>query len=129
MITEKYPKVAELLHDYYVKLMMESLDVSQVPEDFKDSLIKESVSMDRIEVLILSNPRHLFDFFDGQGIYVNVEASIEGTFMFSIVGNVAMLGSTKTYNTRKEAESDAIEQAMKRLELSLTNSVIDKENS
>jgi hypothetical protein len=129
MIIEKYPKVAELLHDYYVKLMMESLDVSQVPEDFKDSLIKESVSMDRIEVLILSNPRHLFDFFDGQGIYVNVEASIEGTFMFSIVGNVAMLGSTKTYNTRKEAESDAIEQAMKRLELSLTNSVIDKENS
>jgi hypothetical protein len=129
MIIEKYPKVAELLHDYYVKLMMESLDVSQVPEDFKDSLIKESVSMDRIEVLILSNPRHLFDFFDGQGIYVNVEASIEGTFMFSIVGNVAMLGSTKTYNTRKEAESDAIEQAMKQLESSLTNSVIDKENS
>jgi hypothetical protein len=129
MITEKYPKVAELLHDYYVKLMLESLDVSQVPEDFKDSLIKESVSMDRIEVLILTNPRHLLDFFDNEKIYVRIAVDADGIFMFSIVGPVATLGSTKTYNTRKEAESDAIEQAMKQLELSLTKSISDKENS
>jgi hypothetical protein len=129
MKLEQYPLAGKMLHDYYLGLMLESINVSQLPDDYKEQIKAEGIEMDKIEDIANTNPRHLFDFFDGQAIYVNVEASTEGTFMFSIVGNVAMLGSTKTYNTRKEAESEAIEQAMKQLELSLTNSVIDKKNS
>lgn len=129
MKLEQYPLAGKLLHDYYLDLMLESVNMSQLPDDYKEQIKADGIEMDKIEDIANTNPRHLFDFFDGQGIYVNVKASTEGTFMFSIVGDVAMVGSTKTYNTRKEAESNAIEQAMKQLELSLTNSVIDKENS
>lgn len=129
MKLEQYPLAGKLLHDYYLDLMLESVNMSQLPDDYKEQIKADGIEMDKIEDIANTNPRHLFDFFDGQGIYVNVKASTEGTFMFSIVGDVATVGSTKTYNTRKEAESNAIEQAMKQLELSLTNSVIDKENS
>lgn len=129
MKLEQYPLAGKLLHDYYLDLMLTSINISELPDDYKEQIKKDGIEMDKIEDIANTNARHLFDFFDGQGIYVNVKASTEGTFMFSIVGDIATLGSTKTYNTRKEAESNAIEQAMKQLELLLTKSISDKENS
>ena len=129
MKLELYPLAGKMLHDYYLELMLESINVSQLPDDYKEKMKEEGIEMDKIEDIANTNPRHLLDFFDNQEIYVRIAVDADGTFMFSIVGPVATIGSTKSYKTRKEAEAEAIEQATKQLDLSLTKSINDKENS
>jgi hypothetical protein len=129
MNLELYPLAGKMLHDYYLELMLESINMSQLPDDYKEQIKQEGIEMDKIEDIANTNPRHLLDFFDDKEIYVRISVDADGTFMFSIVGPVATIGSTKSYKTRKEAEADAIEQATKQLELSLTKSISDKENS
>ncbi len=129
MNLELYPLAGKMLHDYYLELMLESINMSQLPDDYKQQIKEEGIEMDKIEDIANTNPRHLFDFFDDKEIYVRISVDADGIFMFSIVGPVATIGSTKSYKTRKEAEADAIEQATKQLELSLTKSISDKENS
>jgi hypothetical protein len=55
----------------------------------------------------------LFDVFDENDIYINVTAFPNSLFIYSIVGDVAEVGSTETSNTRKEVEKLAIEEAFK----------------
>jgi hypothetical protein len=129
MNLELYPLAGKMLHDYYLELMLESINMSQLPDDYKEQIKQEGIEMDKIEDIANTNPRHLLDFFDDKEIYVRISVDADGIFMFSIVGPVATIGSTKSYKTRKEAEADAIEQATKQLELSLTKSISDKENS
>jgi hypothetical protein len=129
MNLELYPLAGKMLHDYYLELMLESINMSQLPDDYKEQIKQEGIEMDKIEDIANTNPRHLLDFFDDKEIYVRISVDADGIFMFSIVGPVATIGSTKSYKTRKEAESEAIEQATKQLELSLTKSISDKENS
>jgi hypothetical protein len=129
MNLELYPLAGKMLHDYYLELMLESINMSQLPDDYKEQIKQEGIEMDKIEDIANTNPRHLLDFFDDKEIYVRISVDSDGIFMFSIVGPVATIGSTKSYKTRKEAEADAIEQATKQLELSLTKSISDKENS
>jgi hypothetical protein len=129
MNLELYPLAGKMLHDHYLELMLESINMSQLPDDYKQQIREDGIEMDKIEDIANTNPRHLFDFFDSHKIYINISTFSDGGFTYSITGPVAKIGSTKSYKTRKEAEADAIEQATKQLELSLTNSVIDKENS
>lgn len=129
MNLELYPLAGKMLHDYYLELMLESINMSQLPEDYKQQIKEDGIEMDKIEDIANTNPRHLFDFFDNQEIYVHIAVDTDGTFKYSITGPVAKVGSTKSYKTRKEAEAEAIEQATKQLDLSLTKSISDKENS
>ena len=129
MNLELYPLAGKMLHDYYLELMLESINMSELPEDYKEKIREEGIEMDKIEDIANTNPRHLFDFFDGHNIYINISTFSDGGFTYSILGNIASTGSKNIFKTRKEAESEAIEQATKQLDLSLTKSISDKENS
>jgi hypothetical protein len=128
-LLEKNPNIAKLICSYYLEIMLESLKDEGLPEEFKDSVREQGIDNYKIAVIIESNPRNLFDFFDDHELYIEITTNVDGSFRYSILGDIAKVGSTKTYNTRKEAESEAIEQAIKQLESLLTKSVIDKENS
>jgi hypothetical protein len=129
-LLEQNPNTAKLICSYYLEIMIESLKHEGLPEDFKESIREEGIDNRNIAAILDGNPRNLFDFFDHHNMYINVTTFPDTLFFtYSIMNEIATSGSNNVYRTRKEAESGAIEQAIKQLETRLTNSIIDKENS
>jgi len=129
-LLEQNPETAKLICSYYLEILLESLNDDSLPEDFKDHVRSQGIDNVKIASILESNPRNLFDFFDHHNMYINVTTFPDTLFFtYSIMNEIATSGSNNVYRTRKEAESGAIEQAIKQLESLLTKSVIDKENS
>jgi hypothetical protein len=129
-LLEQNPNTAKLICSYYLEIMIESLKHEGLPEDFKESIREEGIDNSKVGAILDGNPRNLFDFFDHHNMYINVTTFPDTLFFtYSIMNEIATSGSNNVYRTRKEAESGAIEQAIKQLESLLTKSVIDKENS
>jgi len=111
-LLEAYPKAAVAIKEFYYGKMIESLsEDSDIPQDFKEMVKSQQFDSEYVATFIDNNPRFLFDIFDENGIYINVTAFPNRLFIYSLVGEVAEVGSTETSNTRKEAEKLAIEQA------------------
>jgi hypothetical protein len=127
-LLEKNPNVAKLICSYYLEIMLESLKDENLPEEFKDSVREQGIDNNKIGVIIDSNPRNLFDFFDSHNMYINVTSFSDGSFSYSIIANIGTSGSSEVYKTRKEADKVSVEIAIKQLESTLTKSVSDKEN-
>jgi len=129
-LLEQNPESAKLICSYYLEVMLQSLNDESLPEDFKDHVRAQAMDNRNIAAILDGNPRNLFDFFDHHNMYINVTTFPDTLFFtYSIMNEIATSGSNNVYRTRKEAESGAIEQAIKQLETRLTNSIIDKENS
>ena len=129
-LLEQNPESAKLICSYYLEIMIESLKHEGLPEDFKESIREEGIDNRNVGAIIDGNPRNLFDFFDSHGMYINVTTFPDTLlFTYSIMTEIATSGSSEVYKTRKEADGNAVETAIKQLESSLTKSVIDKENS
>jgi len=111
-LLETYPKAAFAIKEFYYGKMIESLsEDSDIPQDFKEMVKSQQFDSEYVATFIDNNPRFLFDIFDENGIYINVTAFPNKLFIYSLVGEVAEVGSTETSSTRKEAEKLAIEQA------------------
>jgi hypothetical protein len=108
---EKYPKAAKVVVEYFTKIFMDSLNNEDITDEFKEMAKTEVLNSEYIQDFIEGNPRGLFDVFDDNEIYINVTAFPNSLFTYSIVGDIAEVGSTETSNTRKEAEKLAIEAA------------------
>jgi hypothetical protein len=108
---EKYPKAGKVVVEYFTKIFMDSLNNEDITDEFKEMAKTEVLNSEYIQDFIEGNPRGLFDVFDDNEIYINVTAFPNSLFTYSIVGDIAEVGSTETSNTRKEAEKLAIEAA------------------
>jgi len=128
-LLEQNPESAKLICSYYLEKMLESLNDNSLPEDFKDHIRNQGIDNGKIGSIIESNPRNLFDFFDNHNMYINVTSFSDGSFSYSIIADIGTSGTSKVYKTRKEADRNVVETAIKQLELTLTKSVSDKENS
>ena len=128
-LLEQNPESAKLICSYYLEVMLESLNDDSLPEDFKDHVRSQGMDNNNIAAILDGNPRNLFDFFDSRKIYVDVRPFTNGSFSYSVISDIATSGSSEIYKTRKEADKNAVETAIKQLELTLTKSVSDKENS
>jgi hypothetical protein len=127
MILNNYPKTAQLLQDYYTTMMLASIDRANIPDDFKETIRKDGISLDKIEIIVNSNPRHLFEFFDDRSMYIDIKANFDGTFQYALLdGNVSNLGSLDKFKTRKQADAAAIEAAISTLENKLN--LLDNDN-
>jgi hypothetical protein len=110
--------------------MLESLKDDNLPEDFKDHVREQGIDNDNISAIIDGNPRNLFDFFDSHGMYINITTLSDTLFFtYSIMYETATALSNDVYRTRKEADKGAIETVIENLELRLTKSVSNNENS
>tara|TARA_R110000868_G_scaffold75049_4_gene216816 strand:- start:103 stop:504 length:402 start_codon:yes stop_codon:yes gene_type:complete len=128
-LLEQNPESAKLICSYYLEIMLESLKHEGLPEDFKESIREQGIDNDKIGAILDGNPRNLFDFFDSHKIYIDVRPFTNGSFSYSVISDIATSGSSEVYKTRKEADKEAVEEAIKQLESTLTKSVSDKENS
>ena len=110
-LLEKYPETAKVINEFYRSKMINSMETEDVPDEFKEMLKEQSFDNEYIATFVDASPRMLFDVFDDNEIYINVTAFPNSLFTYSIVGDIAEVGSTETSNTRKEAEKLAIEAA------------------
>ena len=104
-LLETYPMAAEVINEFYRSKMLESLKTENVPEDFKELLRHQEFDNQYVATFIDSNPRILFDVFDANDVYIQINVF---NFSYSINEGSVIAGSWKT---RIEAEKAAIEQA------------------
>jgi hypothetical protein len=110
-LLETYPAAANIVQQWYLEKMLESLNDKALPEDFKEAVRNEGLDPDRLAQIIEAGPRALFDVFDENHIYIQINIlpeDLSATFTHIINNSFVYL---IIYNNRKEAERAAIEQA------------------
>ena len=85
-ILQKYPHSADVVRKWLFNRMVESMQDDSVPEDFKEAMMNEAVTNERLAVFIDTNPRMLFDVFDENDIYINI-FRVKNIFMWSLGEN------------------------------------------
>lgn len=115
-ILQKYPHSADVVRKWLFDKMMESMQDDSVPEDFKEAMMNEAVTNERLAVFIDTNPRMLFDVFDENDIIIIIKYHDNFGFTWA----VEEADDQSFYKTRKEAELFAIEVAFEILENKLT---------
>lgn len=118
-LIEQYPKASEVVLEWYKNKMKDSLNISTLSEDIKESFSDYIIGLDHISIMIDNNPRFLFDVFDENDIYIEIFVdykSNSANFSYTVL-NDEMYSNPLTYTSRKEAELAAIDQAFKLLDL------------
>lgn len=121
-ILDANPKAASLIHDYYLNLLLDSLEDESLPPEFKEFAREKGVPFENIIAMMEANPRQMLDFFDEQEIYINVtryKASDGNTY--SILDHNSTVKSGKVFNTRKEADLEGVKLAIEMLEEKLNS--------
>jgi len=114
-ILQKYPHSADVVRKWLFNRMVESMQDDSVPEDFKEAMMNEAVTNERLAVFIDTNPRMLFDVFDDNEIYIAITTPPDWCWEIS-PGHT----ENSVCRSRKEAEHAAIEKAFEILEEKLT---------
>jgi hypothetical protein len=114
-LLNKYTASAEIIREWFLEKMIESLQTTDVPDDFKNMMKQTGIDNEKLAIMIDSNPRMLFDVFDENKIFIEIFLYPDETFTCKI-GNQA---TTNSWKTRKEAELFAIEAAFEILESNL----------
>ena len=104
-LLETYPRAAEVINEFYHTKMIESMDTSDVSQEYKDLLKEQEFDNEYVATFVDANPRMLFDVFDEHEIYINISAP---KFSYSIGTGGVISGTLKT---RKEAEIAAKKRA------------------
>jgi hypothetical protein len=116
----KYPLATEVIRKSYFDKMIASVESAKdIPEEFKQSLMNEAITDERLIIFIDSQPRTLFDVFDENKIYIEIQLNTGSSVKFLYLINKSQT-SFEQYNTRKEAELAAIVGAFKLLEEKIT---------
>jgi hypothetical protein len=112
-LLEKNPLATELIRKWFFDEMTKSIEIAEdVPEEFKQAMLKEGVSDERLAILIDAQPRTLFDVFDENNLIIEIVLNPEDIFTCRI----KKLLTIKSWKTRKESEAYAIEAAFSLLE-------------
>jgi hypothetical protein len=115
----KYPLTAKVVKDWFLEMMMESMNTDSVPEEFKQAILVEGISDDRISTVIDVQPRTLFDVFDQHELSINIIRTPTRTEEWEWEIMQASVENS-ICKSRKEAEVFAIKAAFKELETKLT---------
>ncbi len=117
------PKVASLIHDYYLNRMLDALEDETLPTEFKEFAKEKGLPFANIVAMMEVNPRQLIDFFDDRDIYINVTryvASIDDK-PHCILDHNSTVKSKNVFDTRKEAEMEGVILAIEMLEKKLNS--------
>jgi len=120
-ILKQHPKAAEVMKDYYIDLMIES--AQDLPAHFKEFLQEKGLEMSNIAEMMETAPRNLFDVFDKYDIIISItyDRAVNKFCYF-----VNEYENEKHFDTRKQADKDAVETALALLEAKLN--VLEKTN-
>jgi len=124
-LLQENPESSKLICKYYLEIMLESLNDDNLPEDFKAHVREQGIDEDKIAAIIDSNPRNLFDFFDDQGIFINISTTNNGkTYQCDVSQDLK--GESQGGYTRKEADLKGVIIAIEMLEKKLN--LLEKDN-
>jgi hypothetical protein len=118
-LLNKHPLTAKVVKDWFLEMMMESMNTDSVPEEFKQAILDEGISDDRISTVIDVQPRTLFDVFDQHELSINIIRTPNRTEEWEWEIMQASVENS-ICKSRKEAEVFAIKAAFKELETKLT---------
>lgn len=113
-VLENNSHATEVVRDWFVDKMKESLNNQDLPDNFKEFMRQQGLPNDRMLKLFEENPRILFDVFDDNGVIINV---VYNNHMFSwdvnYINSEVPYGvkSVDVYSSRKMAEKDAVARA------------------
>src|SRR6478736_8170340 len=83
-LLEQHPKCLSVITDHFMKVMIDSFDTEEVPEEFKQSMRETGISKERLAMIIGGAPRCLFDVFDENEIFIEVYRTQSKAFTFNI---------------------------------------------
>ena len=123
-LLQENPHAAKVIKEYYVELMLNSLDESSLPENFKDFLKEQGIDDDKVAQMMEANARNVYDVLDENGFVISItyDSTFE-KFSWYINGDQHKI----VCSTRKEAENQAVAAALYRLERKL-NPEINEED-
>jgi hypothetical protein len=123
-LLQENPHAAKVIKEYYVELMLNSLDESSLPENFKDFLREQGIDDEKVAQMMEANARNVYDVLDDNGFVISItyDATFE-KFSWYINGDQHKI----ICSTRKEAENQAVAAALYRLERKL-NPEINEED-
>ena len=123
-LLQENPHAAQVIKEYYVELMLNSLDESLLPENFKDFLKEQGIDDEKVAQMMEANARNVYDVLDDNGFVISItyDATFE-KFSWYINGDQHKI----VCSTRKDAENDAVAAAVYRLERKL-NPEINEED-
>ena len=97
-LLQKHTASAVVIREWFLEKMIESLQTSDVPDDFKNMMRETGIEDDKLAIMIDANPRMLLDVFDDNKIFIEILLYPDGEFTCKI-GNQ---GTTISWKTRKE---------------------------
>lgn len=100
-----------MIKQWFLDRLLESLNDSSVPDDFKEFVKAQDMKNENISKMIDASPRALFDVFDEHKVYIETTIDELNGFWWRI----GELKSTVGYEHRINAEKAAIEQAFQML--------------
>jgi hypothetical protein len=110
-LLETYEKAAETVKEYLRDKLIESLNTTELPEDFKEFARQQQIDNDKVAGIIDSAPGALFEIFDKNDIYIVIDVNFIPGKPASFL-HVSNMGSLPlNFSTRKEAELSAITEA------------------
>ena len=110
-LLEAHPKAAVVVKQWFLEQLLNGLKDENLPEDFKKYVKEQDINNDKIGKLIELSPRALYDVFDDHKVIIDITYFQGPKFWFSINCDV----DDAKYNTRRECEKGAIEEAFKLL--------------
>ena len=118
-LLEEHPKTAAVIKQWLLDRLLESIDDSKVPDDFKEFARQQSIENDKVAGILNNTPRALFDVFDSHEIYVETLHETTG-FWWKIKDSKDYVRlASDPYPDRKDSDSEAIIEAFKLLEAKL----------
>ena len=110
-LLESHPFCRTAIYNWYVSKFIENLRQADVPEEYKERLSEIQIDDEQLATLVDNNPRSLFDLFDENNIFIDIDY-FEGSFWWKVGNGI----NVKNYTNRISAERDAIIEAFKILE-------------
>lgn len=110
-LLQKHPETTLKLREFFLAKLLESF-TEEIPEEFKQEIISKGVNDEQIATFIDIQPRLFFDFFDSIEKVIQITYKKGFGFTWLVESETCNIG----YNTRLEAEKDAIYTVFEMLE-------------
>lgn len=113
-LLEDHPKTATVIKQWLLERMLESMKDDSVPEEFKQLAREQGIDSERVAGILKGSPRALFDVFDSHKLYIQISGNQHG-WSWEVDSSV----ENAVCSSRKEADTAAIVEAFKLLEVKL----------
>jgi polyribonucleotide nucleotidyltransferase len=110
-LLQKYPEAGKVVKNHFLSRMLDSLNDDNLPDDFKEHVRAMGIDDDKVASMIGNAPRSLFDVFDDNELYIQIDGDNKTGWSWEVGSSV----ENSVCSSRKEAESKAVAESFKLL--------------